>query len=153
MTQIGTAASREKALLTLLAYTIPKDHIIYPAPATKRKKMNSPILVDPLRNAPETNVYVADCDELVHADVYNERLSHRQSPISGQIYQSDSAPGYTLGQAWSAGSLAFGWCRFWVLRMLYKRREREKEELRATGWHLGQGEVWTDRVPEFKYQF
>ena len=73
--------------------------------------------------------------------------------ISGQIYQSDSAPKYTLGQAWSAGSLAFGWCGFWVLRTLYKRRERQKNELRAAGWTLGQGEGWTDRVPEFKYQF
>ncbi len=73
--------------------------------------------------------------------------------ISGQIYQTDASPKYTLGQAWSLGSLAFGWCGMWVLRTIYKRRERQKEELRARGWTLQAGEVWTDRVPEFKNQF
>ncbi|KAK3704718.1 hypothetical protein LTR37_013692 [Vermiconidia calcicola] len=73
--------------------------------------------------------------------------------ISGQIYRSDAAPRYTLGQAWSAGSLAFGWCGFWVLRTLYKRREKQKAEARAQGWQLGPDELWTDRAPDFKYQF
>ena len=71
--------------------------------------------------------------------------------ISGQIYRS--APAYTLGHAWSLGSLAFGWSGFWVLRTIYKRREKKKEELRSAGWTLRQGEVWTDRAPDFKYQF
>ena len=73
--------------------------------------------------------------------------------ISGQIYQSDAAPKYVLGHAWSLGSLGFGCCGFWVLRTLYKRREKNKADLRAQGWTLGVDEVWTDRVPEFKYQF
>ena len=71
--------------------------------------------------------------------------------ISGQIYRS--APAYTLGHAWSLGPLAFGWTGFWVLRALYKRREKQKDELRSAGWTLQPGEVWTDRVPDFKYQF
>ena len=28
-----------------------------------------------------------------------------------------------------------------------------KAELRANGWTLGPGEVWTDRVPEYRDQF
>ena len=73
--------------------------------------------------------------------------------ISGQIYRSDAAPKYVLGHAWSLGSLAFGWLGFWVLRTLYKRRESKKTELRAQLGRPSPGEVWTDRVPEFKYQF
>lgn len=73
--------------------------------------------------------------------------------ISGQIYQSDAAPGYTLGHAWSLGSLAFGWCGFWVIRTLYKRREKQKAEMRAQGWTLPDGETWTDRAADYKYQF
>ena len=73
--------------------------------------------------------------------------------ISGQIYQADSAPRYVLGHAWCLGSLCVGWCGFWVLRAIYKHRERKKAELRTQGWRLGPDETWTDRVPEFKYQF
>lgn len=73
--------------------------------------------------------------------------------ISGQIYQTDSAPRYVLGHAWSAGSLAFGWCGIVILRYLYKRREKRKAELRREGWRLTEGEVYSDRCPDFKYQF
>jgi len=73
--------------------------------------------------------------------------------VSGQIYRSEDAPGYVLGHAWSLGSLAFGWCGVWVLRTIYKRREQKKEELRRQGWVLAQDDVYTDRVPDFHYQF
>ena len=73
--------------------------------------------------------------------------------ISGQIYQTNSAPKYVLGHAWSLGSLAFAWCGFWVLRAIYKRREKAKAEARQQSWRLADGESWTDRAPDYRYQF
>lgn len=75
------------------------------------------------------------------------------SQVSGQIYRSEDAPGYVLGHAWSLGSLAFGFCGVCVIRTFYKRRERQKEVLRQQGWTLGPDEKYTDRVPDFHYQF
>ena len=72
--------------------------------------------------------------------------------ISGQIYSSTSAPHYTLGHSWSLGSLAFAFIVFNILRVLYLRREKAKAELRAQGYVTPAGE-FTDRSPEFKYQF
>jgi hypothetical protein len=72
--------------------------------------------------------------------------------ISGQIYASTDAPHFVLGHSWSLGSLAFAFIIFNILRVLYKKREAKKEELRAQGAVTPAGE-FTDRSPEFKYQF
>ena len=50
------------------------------------------------------------------------------------------------------GSLAFAFIIFNILRVLYKRREVKKAELRAQGVVTATGE-FTDKSPEFKYQF
>jgi nitrate/nitrite transporter NarK len=72
--------------------------------------------------------------------------------ISGQIYSSTAAPHFVIGHAWSLGSLAFAFIVFNILRVLYKRREAAKAELRAQGYVTPAGQ-FTDRSPEFKYQF
>jgi hypothetical protein len=72
--------------------------------------------------------------------------------ISGQIYSSTDAPHYTLGHSWSLGSLAFAFIVFNILRVLYVKREAKKDELRAQGV-VTAPEDFTDRSPEFKYQF
>lgn len=71
--------------------------------------------------------------------------------VSGQIYQSKAAPKYTLGHAWSLGCLGFAFCGWWVVRAMYMRREEEKDRLLAEG--VVQEEEFTDRSPEFRYQF
>ena len=72
--------------------------------------------------------------------------------VSGQIYQTNSAPKFTLGHAWSLGCLAFAWCGWWAVRLMYKRREAAKDEALAEGVVTLPGE-YTDRSPEFRYQF
>lgn len=76
---------------------------------------------------------------------------------AGQIYQTNSAPEFKLGHGWSLGCLAFAWCGWWVLIFLYRRREAWKDKMLAEGWSAerarGEGEVFTDRSPGFRYQF
>ncbi|KAF2704653.1 high-affinity nicotinic acid transporter-like protein [Pleomassaria siparia CBS 279.74] len=81
--------------------------------------------------------------------------------VSGQIYQTKAAPGFVLGHAWSLGCLVFAWCGWWIVRALYRRREAEKERSRgegegkgegAVGYRLPEGDIYTDREPDFKYQ-
>ena len=72
--------------------------------------------------------------------------------VSGQIYQSKAAPGYKLGHAWSLGCLAFAFCGWWVVRAMYKRREAAKDKALAEGYVTPHDE-YTDRAPEFRYQF
>ncbi|OAA54570.1 high-affinity nicotinic acid transporter [Niveomyces insectorum RCEF 264] len=73
--------------------------------------------------------------------------------ISGQIYQSDAAPRYTLGHAWSLGSLAFAWIGWWFVRWLYLRRQAAKAKAEAEGVTLTYGPLeFTDRSVGFKYQ-
>ena len=69
--------------------------------------------------------------------------------ISGQIYSSKSAPHYTLGHAWSLGSLALAFIIFNILHVLYKRREIAKGKLRAQAFVTPAGEL----ADKFKYQF
>lgn len=71
--------------------------------------------------------------------------------VSGQIYQSNAAPAFTLGHAWSLGCLGFAWCGWWVVRWVYTRREGEKERALAEGVVVPPAE-YTDRAPDFKYQ-
>ncbi|KAI0191092.1 retrograde regulation protein 2 [Astrocystis sublimbata] len=71
--------------------------------------------------------------------------------ISGQIYQSGAGPAFTLGHAWSLGSLTFAWLSWWVLRMIYRRRQALKDKMNAEGTTLSE-EMYTDRAPDFKYQ-
>ena len=71
--------------------------------------------------------------------------------VSGQIYQSNAAPAFTLGHAWSLGCLGFAWCGWWVVRWVYIRRETEKEKLLAEGEAPSPVE-YTDRALDFKYQ-
>lgn len=72
--------------------------------------------------------------------------------VAGQIYQTKSAPAFTLGHSWSLGCLAFAWCGWWVVRFIYKRREAAKDKALAEGWTVTP-EEWSDRAPDFRYQF
>ncbi|OAG11635.1 retrograde regulation protein 2 [Paraphaeosphaeria sporulosa] len=72
--------------------------------------------------------------------------------VSGQIYYTGAAPRYVLGHAWSLGCLTFAWCGWWVVRAIYKRREKEKDALLATGYVRPEGRMYTDREPDFRYQ-
>jgi MFS family permease len=72
--------------------------------------------------------------------------------VSGQIYQSNAAPKYTLGHAWSLGCLAFAWCGWWIIRAIYKRREKRKDVKLAQGYNMPPGRQYTDREPDFRYQ-
>ncbi|OCL05540.1 retrograde regulation protein 2 [Glonium stellatum] len=72
--------------------------------------------------------------------------------VSGQIYQTKAAPAYRLGHAWSLGCLAFAWCGWWVVWRIYKRRETRKNGRLAHG-ATAPLEQYTDRAPEFRYQF
>ncbi|RYP79576.1 hypothetical protein DL769_002886 [Monosporascus sp. CRB-8-3] len=71
--------------------------------------------------------------------------------VSGQIYQSNAAPSFTLGHAWSLGCLAFAWFGWWVVKWIYKRREQEKAKALAEGLVL-MSQEYTDRSPNFRYQ-
>ena len=73
--------------------------------------------------------------------------------VSGQIYQTGQAPGFTLGHAWSLGCLGFAWCGWWVVRAVYRRREAGKERVLREGGYRGvEGAMYTDREPDFRYQ-
>ncbi|CAN9142882.1 unnamed protein product [Alternaria alternata] len=72
--------------------------------------------------------------------------------VSGQIYQSNAAPKYTLGHAWSLGCLAFAWCGWWIIRVIYRRREKRKDAKLARGYSMPAGKQYTDREPDFRYQ-
>ncbi|KAI8625579.1 retrograde regulation protein 2 [Xylariaceae sp. FL1651] len=71
--------------------------------------------------------------------------------ISGQIYQTSAGPAFTLGHAWSLGSLSFAWFGWWVVRAIYRRRQASKDEALAGLVAAPVGE-YTDRAREFKYQ-
>jgi len=72
--------------------------------------------------------------------------------VSGQIYQSNAAPKYTLGHAWSLGCLAFAWCGWWIVRAMYRRREKRKDVKLDQGYTMPVGKQYTDREPDFRYQ-
>ncbi|KAI4933963.1 uncharacterized protein J4E92_003633 [Alternaria infectoria] len=72
--------------------------------------------------------------------------------VSGQIYQSNAAPKYTLGHAWSLGCLAFAWCGWWIVIAIYRRREKRKDIKLAQGYIMPAGKQYTDREPDFRYQ-
>lgn len=72
--------------------------------------------------------------------------------VSGQIYQSNAAPRYTLGHAWSLGCLVVAWCGWWGIRALYRSRERSKDGRLAGRYSRAEGEMYTDREPDFRYQ-
>jgi hypothetical protein len=72
--------------------------------------------------------------------------------VSGQIYQSNAAPRYRLGHAWSMGCLIFAWCGWWVVRAIYARREKRKDIKLAEGYVMPAGQMYTDREPDFRYQ-
>jgi len=71
--------------------------------------------------------------------------------ISGQIYQSGAGPAFTLGHAWSLGSLSIAWLGWWVVRLIYKRRQASKNRAPSEGMVVVEG-GYTDRAPDFKYQ-
>ncbi|KAL1845657.1 hypothetical protein Plec18170_009644 [Paecilomyces lecythidis] len=72
--------------------------------------------------------------------------------VAGQIYQTESAPAFTLGHSWSLGCLAVAWLGWWVVLFIYKRREAGKDKALARGEAIPP-EEWTDRAHDFKYQF
>ncbi|KAJ8127728.1 hypothetical protein O1611_g5908 [Lasiodiplodia mahajangana] len=71
--------------------------------------------------------------------------------IAGQIYQSNAGPNFTLGHAWSLGSLSIAWLGWWIVRMIYTRRQAIKDKMLVEGIVVPEGE-YTDRAPDFKYQ-
>ncbi|KAI1343123.1 retrograde regulation protein 2 [Xylariaceae sp. FL0016] len=71
--------------------------------------------------------------------------------VSGQIYQSNAAPRYILGHAWSLGCLAFAWFGWWIVRAMYIKREAGKDKALAEGTIVSPDE-YTDRAPDFRYQ-
>ncbi|PSN72396.1 retrograde regulation protein 2, partial [Corynespora cassiicola Philippines] len=71
--------------------------------------------------------------------------------VSGQIYQTNAAPRFTLGHAWSLGCLAFAWFGWWIVRAIYKKREKAKDALNARGYIMAHGRMYTDREPDFRY--
>ncbi|KAI3318781.1 retrograde regulation protein 2 [Xylariaceae sp. AK1471] len=71
--------------------------------------------------------------------------------ISGQIYQSGAGPGFTLGHAWSLGSLSIAWFGWWIVRLIYRRRQASKNKVLSQGTAVPECE-YTDRAPDFKYQ-
>ncbi|KAJ0109307.1 uncharacterized protein J7T55_009639 [Diaporthe amygdali] len=68
-----------------------------------------------------------------------------------QIYQTNAAPKFTLGHAWSLGCLAFAWLGWWVVRWIYLRRQAGKDQATIEGVGVIP-EKYTDRSPEFRYQ-
>ncbi|KEF51301.1 uncharacterized protein A1O9_12651 [Exophiala aquamarina CBS 119918] len=72
--------------------------------------------------------------------------------VSGQIYQSKSAPDFTLGHSWSLGCLVFALIMFNIIRIIYKRREAWKDKALSEGVVVPP-EEFTDRAPTFRYQF
>lgn len=70
--------------------------------------------------------------------------------VSGQIYQTNAAPGFTLGHAWSLGCLAFAWVGWWVVRWVYLRRQAGKDEATSERVEAMPGRH-TDRARDFKY--
>jgi hypothetical protein len=74
--------------------------------------------------------------------------------VAGQIYQTSAAPGFVLGHSWSLGCLGVAWCGWWVMLAIYKKRERQKNKDLAEGnTPVISEEEWSDRAPDFKYQF
>ncbi|KAI1171072.1 retrograde regulation protein 2 [Nemania sp. FL0916] len=71
--------------------------------------------------------------------------------ISGQIYQSGAGPAFTLGHAWSLGSLSIAWLGWWVVRSIYVSRQAYKNKSLMEGT-VGLEADYTDRAPDFKYQ-
>ncbi|KAH8811112.1 retrograde regulation protein 2 [Xylogone sp. PMI_703] len=72
--------------------------------------------------------------------------------VAGQIYQSTDAPRYLMGHGWSLASIGVAWFGWWVLFFIYKKREALKDRMIAEGKTVPADE-WTDRAPEFRYQF
>ncbi|GAP90938.2 putative high-affinity nicotinic acid transporter [Rosellinia necatrix] len=71
--------------------------------------------------------------------------------ISGQIYQAGAGPAFTLGHAWSLSSLSVAWIGWWIVRMVYTKRQAVKEHALSAGI-AAPDEKYTDRTPDFKYQ-
>lgn len=73
--------------------------------------------------------------------------------VAGQIYQSQDAPKYTLGHAWSLGSACIAWFGYWGFRAILVRRERKKDGMRRNIDALVVGRLWDDQAVDFKYHF
>ena len=70
--------------------------------------------------------------------------------VIGQLYQSKWAPRYYVGNGWSLGVLLVACALFTWVTVIYKKRNAQKVHR--------QGEVvpieeWTDRAPDFHYQW
>lgn len=71
--------------------------------------------------------------------------------ISGQIYVAKQAPHYRLGHAWSLGSLVLAVAGWFILRVVYARREQWKDKAIAEGTVIPP-EDFSDRAPTYRYQ-
>jgi MFS family permease len=80
--------------------------------------------------------------------------------VSGQIYQTKSAPEFKMGHGWSLACLGYAFCSWWIIRWIYLRREADKDRRLAEGWTPEEDERaereggigFTDRSPNFRYQ-
>jgi MFS family permease len=79
-----------------------------------------------------------------------QTLAQLAGIVSGQIYQTKSAPKYTLGHAWSLGSICIAWLGWWVFRAMLVKREQKKTSMR--GDELINEGLWDDKAPDFEYQ-
>ncbi|POS69972.1 MFS transporter [Diaporthe helianthi] len=70
--------------------------------------------------------------------------------VSGQIYQTNAAPEFALGHAWSLGCLVFAWLGWWAVRWIYLRRQAGKDKAASEGVGTIPG-IHTDRSRNFKY--
>jgi sugar phosphate permease len=91
-------------------------------------------------------------EELGIRIAYILTLANISGVVSGQIYKSSAAPKYTLGHAWSLGCLEFTLCGWWIVKVMYKKREAGKDRKLAERYSMPAGRMYTDREPDFRYQ-
>ena len=68
----------------------------------------------------------------------------------GQLYRSEWAPKYYVGHAWSLGVLLTACVLFTWVTVIYRRRNTEKLQRQD---EVVPKEQWTDRAPDFVYQW
>ncbi|KAK5633531.1 hypothetical protein RRF57_009245 [Xylaria bambusicola] len=70
---------------------------------------------------------------------------------SGPDIPSGAGPAFTLGHAWSLGSLSIAFIGWWIMWTIYTRRQASKDKILTEGAIYADAS-FTDRSPNFKYQ-
>lgn len=70
--------------------------------------------------------------------------------VVGQVYRSNLAPHYYLGHGWSLGVLLVACVLFTWVTWIYRRRNAQKLDRQG---EVVPTEEWTDRAPDFHYQW